>query len=342
MNEENFTNYLKELAHLYQIPYEELKTLVVEHPYCQNLHHLLLEKSQLDNHPNVEKVLERTALYSSDRSHLFRKMRKMKADLIREKTSTRSEEQVLPQEEYLELPDLRDLGTALPELSAEQRRQELPPTQPLHLSFVPESDFRAVPEHEPTDPPKPKAPDATANQPAESPANPAWVFDTEVVTAIATALRILDTTLFRPKNLRKAHLLSAPNGQQSKPARRPADPPNSKAGPRPKTSFPSWVQQFQPTHVKLQLSELMEAKKHEESRQQNKQSTRQSPEQLSAFIQRSIAENQELASETLAELLVAQMQYEKAIRVYERLILKFPEKSTFFAQKISQLKKLMV
>ena len=59
-------------------------------------------------------------------------------------------------------------------------------------------------------------------------------------------------------------------------------------------------------------------------------------------VRRSIMENDHLASETLAELLIAQMQYQKAISVYKRLILKFPEKKAFFADKISNLKKLMV
>ena len=59
------------------------------------------------------------------------------------------------------------------------------------------------------------------------------------------------------------------------------------------------------------------------------------------MAERSIMENEEMASETLAELLTAQMQYQKAIQVYERLILIFPKKSSFFADKIENLKKLI-
>lgn len=53
----------------------------------------------------------------------------------------------------------------------------------------------------------------------------------------------------------------------------------------------------------------------------------------------SIEERQEVASETLAALLARQGNIQKAIEMYERLILKFPEKSTFFAAQIENLKK---
>jgi hypothetical protein len=53
----------------------------------------------------------------------------------------------------------------------------------------------------------------------------------------------------------------------------------------------------------------------------------------------SIQEDDNIVTETLATIFEMQKLYEKAISVYEKLILKFPEKSAYFASRISELKK---
>ena len=45
-----------------------------------------------------------------------------------------------------------------------------------------------------------------------------------------------------------------------------------------------------------------------------------------------------LMTETLARVYLEQKKYSKAIQAYEILILKYPEKSTFFADRISDIK----
>ncbi|MEM9824511.1 MAG: hypothetical protein AAF985_25720, partial [Bacteroidota bacterium] len=58
-----------------------------------------------------------------------------------------------------------------------------------------------------------------------------------------------------------------------------------------------------------------------------------------SFAQKSIVENETIASETLAKLLAEQGSPKKAIKMYERLSLIFPEKKAFFAERIEKLKK---
>jgi hypothetical protein len=354
MNEENFTDYLKKVSNLYKISYEELKTLVHQYPYCQNLHQLLVEKSKLEEHEHYEQNLARASTYTNDRPHLFRKLQRIQE-------LEKAEESVLAHDEYLELPNLKELGTPLPALPTDA---DEPAKPPLALNFAEEPapadsgteipDFPRQEEEEDSYTAADKHP--TEQGPTETPriveqAPPSvnartdaselstWKLDTEIIRAIATALRVVDTTIFRPKTLGQKPF-SLLNGQQQF-GKEDAKP----SGPRPKASFPSWVQQFQPNHVKLQLGELMEAKKMEDKKKDRKNKKNghgKGGAVVEQVIQQSIMENPDLASETLAELLVAQMQYEKAISVYERLILKFPEKSSFFAEKISNLKKLMV
>lgn len=62
-----------------------------------------------------------------------------------------------------------------------------------------------------------------------------------------------------------------------------------------------------------------------------------SVEEESSWEDDSVEENEAIISETLANLLAIQGQNNKAIKMYEALSLKFPEKSRLFAEKIKQL-----
>ncbi|WP_333810230.1 tetratricopeptide repeat protein [Flavobacterium sp.] len=59
-----------------------------------------------------------------------------------------------------------------------------------------------------------------------------------------------------------------------------------------------------------------------------------------ANISKSIEEPTHLMTETLAKVYLEQKKYTKAIQAYEILILKYPEKSSFFADRINEIKNL--
>jgi len=54
---------------------------------------------------------------------------------------------------------------------------------------------------------------------------------------------------------------------------------------------------------------------------------------------KSLIENEDLVTPTLAKVYLEQKHYEKAIAAYKKLILKYPEKNTFFANQIQLIKK---
>ena len=55
----------------------------------------------------------------------------------------------------------------------------------------------------------------------------------------------------------------------------------------------------------------------------------------------SVDEHDDFMTETLAKIFIRQKNYQKAIDTYSKLSLKFPEKSTYFANQIFEIKKLM-
>ena len=48
-----------------------------------------------------------------------------------------------------------------------------------------------------------------------------------------------------------------------------------------------------------------------------------------------------MVTETLAKVYIRQKHYDKAIKAYEIMKLKYPEKSSFFADQISEIRKLI-
>lgn len=102
MNKETFIQFLNNPSFLYKLSYQELKSLVVQYPYCQNLRLLLVKKSQSEeNNSDFEKNLKMASAYSNDRDLLFQQVNSSySSSLSQEKKSS---------EKALELKDLNTL-----------------------------------------------------------------------------------------------------------------------------------------------------------------------------------------------------------------------------------------
>ncbi len=59
------------------------------------------------------------------------------------------------------------------------------------------------------------------------------------------------------------------------------------------------------------------------------------------FSARSVAESDDLMTETLANIHIKQKRYQKAVEIFERLRLKYPEKSVYFARRIKEMEDLI-
>ncbi len=377
MNAENFADYLNDYSKLYQLSYEELKSLVLQYPYCSNLHYLLVEKSQLDQHKDLEQNIRTASFYSQDRATLRRILQKLQV-------VARQMESFELAEDYLELKDLSAVEQEVESLTTEDFlnvQEENEDSFPDLFSALsddskePETFFTEDDgEDELSKPLTPEEVNTPANEeqeelaPEKAGESLEELFDHLMNQAGSNSDVEGSTELIIEENVTEKDIEtsdSSPILQEESINQQAEDPPvteievaeieekaektedvmetpkdpMSQPTPTPKSSFTSWVQQFQPTHVKVQLGELMESKKREDAKQaRKKKKKKKKKDKVVIFAERSLKERPDLASETLAELLVAQEQYDKAIEMYKRLILKFPEKSSYFADKIKNLK----
>lgn len=412
MNTDSFARFLRNPSLLHQISYQELRTLALQYPYCQNLHWLLLQKSYMEAMPEWEQNLHRAAAHSTDRKFLYRQMKMINA-------SRPETDNFLLEEEYLELKSLSEMeqvdaeallrtgqSPAAPppaELGLEAQPDRIEPTPPAPepggFSFTfpsekgahEEEDVFEEPDAEAGLAPKEeegmenhveqpeekqeleteKAEPATDNQlhsraVQAEPASPAYRVEKSLVLNMAAISRFL-SGFPRLLSTPSPHLARAAADKKDRPRISPQlaalkNQPYSRGGrhiaprqdaplspqparPQPRQSFTSWVEQFQAPHIQNRLGELMESKKMDEKgkkKNRNKDKNRQknakpeNPLPRNALI--SITESEEIASETLAELLAAQGLADKAREMYQRLMLVFPEKSDYFASKIENLK----
>ncbi|RME95994.1 MAG: hypothetical protein D6772_12495 [Bacteroidetes bacterium] len=110
----------------------------------------------------------------------------------------------------------------------------------------------------------------------------------------------------------------------------PSIPRQEPLAPLPKTAFDFLQQEpsLSPTAERFARLRSRNLRAH----------TSDSAAQVRKVAKKSVAEQTELASETLAILLEGQGQYERAIEMYKRLSLLNPEKSRYFAAAIEKLK----
>jgi hypothetical protein len=378
MNAESFVKYLKDFEFLHQLSYQELKTLSLQYPYCQPLHLLLLKKSYLDNHVEWQENLEKAAAYTFDRTHLYHQMHAIEQELTPQDTFHLAEEYLelrdLAEEEAtapIPAPALSEELKEPLELAIDEGSSE-PGVSSPPVSF---SEQEEVEEEELVldTPGSIGNSDALLDESSHF-APPvdrdAFMVDNELIAPLATIAGVLedmpslqviapaDSTLPHPAKLspkgtsqpataaqaefsllaklkqRDHRHLESSHSSLTLPAASRQE--SVKPAPRPKKSFKSWLKQFQEPSVKVQLEEIMEYKKLEEVKKQKKKKNKLY--QMPPVAVKSITEKEEVASETLAELLVGQGRNEKAIEMYNRLILLFPEKSGYFAAKINNLK----
>lgn len=144
----------------------------------------------------------------------------------------------------------------------------------------------------------------------------------------------------------KEVVLEAPTIEEELEIGKPLQFENNKSE---KHSFGEWLQltQFAPIERTEEKTEDIENKKEEKFDLIDKfieNNPKISPAKETVAVPTNIKKSNEepshLMTETLAKIYLEQKKYQRAIQAYEILILKYPEKSSFFADRIENIKKL--
>lgn len=386
MNAENFYEYIREPARLHQISYQELKSLVLQYPYAQNLRYLLVQKSLLEGHAEFDKNLHAASALSPDRKHLYLQLKELRQLEIQDDPFTL-------EEEFLELRDLsafeestlqatdnhvpQESVSALEEIvPASKSTEEFPPLEssdifalkpasedkhpePASILDIPiltisseksESDQSSYLEGKAPEEVEPELKLIRMEEQQVTPPDPAWVPSQRLFDLLYGFGHLLKTwRLPLPQPIAPSPAPKKEPLKTAKPVTASIDKLKKKStmnvknerptpAPVPKSSFSSWIKQFQSPQTNLRLETIMESSRPIPSIEKKKKSEKKG-DKAEALAQKSLRENHDLASETLAMILEKQGHYDKAIRMYERLGLIFPEKSGFFAEKIKNLKK---
>lgn len=327
MNAENFTEYLSNPSLLYQVPYEELKSLALEYPYCAHLRWLLLQKSRMEHRADAPKALEKAAVYSIDRRALYELVQTYAQYDKAESASFHFTE------DYLELKDLAVLKEELPAAAPPEKAIERPaPTPPIRETPAPvaeEAEEELVFEFTPPAPAMPVEETVLTESETSVPVEESVE---EAVQDFRIEAELVDDAVALSSLVEYQNVLAAADAVLEKAAQVQA--PATPAAPMSKANFKSWSR---PAPMVTPPSKP-ETKAPTPPPAPEKK-IRKAPDLVTEIARKSVRENADLATETLADLLAAQQQYDKAIKMYQRLILKFPEKSTYFAGKIEKLKR---
>lgn len=346
MNTETLVECLEQPSRLFQINYQELKSLVLQYPYFANLRYLLLQKALQSGQKDLDKLISMAALYSLDRTFLYEMVEAGVPE------PGQAAESVVAEEDYLHLPRL---NFSMENGGEEENKEDAPaPSGIQALVDVPEPGESEENTHSKTNF---SALEALFSEDEEDVFTFLEENDMETNGKNTTLWETLNTffpegeILFEGKASRAGKLAANSvrasatwyrrnavdlEGEIPKDKKRDAgvfDPGRNRPAPLPKDSFESWKNMEPIPSFRLGTLRKPRYAPDEAGVSDKVPKTKFAR----SIAMQSVSEKEDIASETLAELLVRQGNNKKAIEMYQRLSLLFPDKSSFFADRIEQL-----
>ncbi len=110
-------------------------------------------------------------------------------------------------------------------------------------------------------------------------------------------------------------------------------------------SFEEWLDYVENKTTKKETSEIKKQEslieKFIKNKSSNKISSKGDTQQIASVVNKGTEEKDDLITETLANIYIKQKLYDKAIKAFTKLSLKYPEKSVYFANRIEEINKLI-
>lgn len=336
MNAESFANLLKEYAQLYQLPMEELRTMVMQYPYCHNLQVLLQEKAELDQHPDREKNLAKAATYAIDRKQLYKRLKLMRE----KKAEPQAEASYHLGEDFLELKDLTAVQADLEKIAL-GTYEDPSTTQTMAIEPEPPSSVDSPASTEPGLNSSWNGSWDGANDDLDEDINLETASLDFTLNPISSPVSIVTSDIAVEPEVSVDDALDSstlpPTAGPEPLTSTPAHTHPTPIIPTPKKSFSSWSKAAQSAYLQSSIQQLLQ-EEHLDPKKNKHIDSVDSKNEVNKKAWKSIVDGDSMASETWAQLLVNQKQYHKAIEVYERLMLLIPEKSSFFAAQIESIK----
>ena len=309
MTGERLITFLEDPAEMASVTYQEMKTLCLAYPYAASLRALLLLKSEQEKHWEKPHNLAMAALYAPDRHRIF--------DLMNPKLPVLKKAEVLS-EKIEAVLELKPLATAEQEIAArkaaEVELEQTPAPAPVKAAEVPiflEKKEPIFPENKP----------ASKGGPIEL-ARPTIVKDLEGMikkSAPAQPLEIAPKPFVFSEWYAQFELPVLPQKSPRVSTKSIDNQPVMQQNPA-QAAIEKKVEKPVPPNP----AKALDQEKEREAA-------------VKKLVKKSVKEKEEIASETLAKLYARQGYKDKAVAMYHKLMLVFPEKSATFAAEIEKL-----
>lgn len=348
MTTAEFTNLLKDPNQLNKMSYETLDNLLLQFPYCNSIRMLLLKKYKNDKHIAFERHLTLASMYASDRSRLYDFLNSSvvapantkvigihKKQLDEEKKTKKTTQLVSPPPIYyhkvsenppvlaFQAPlSVEELNDAERVTDAEQHEED------RSLSAMPIEEW--LQDFEP-----PRIEEKNTNHKKSFKLSRIPIFDKGMFDFLETEdPQVSARKKQKPKKKSKQPIAKV----ESSTAKEDAFSEIKKLEKEETLAFENLEQIYEENAESTDVFDLFLSQTNGFLKSlENKREGKEASKVEEDWEDESTTEDEEVASETLADLLALQGQKIKAIKMYETLSLKFPEKSRLFADKITEL-----